>query len=131
MHAHIGFQGCADSLQDLGHCIHFLLAQGSRYYRFNGFSIELDLIEVPSLLLEELLADFEVVSQMAINLMGEEIPREYHEVLARSRDMDRAMTVRTQTLYSLISVRLGMKAHITTMLTFPRSKTAGSPLEPR
>jgi hypothetical protein len=89
------------------------------------------LIEVPSLLLEELLVDFEVVSQMAMNLRGEDIPREYHEVLVRSRDMDRAMIVRTQTLNSLISVRLGMKAQITAMLTFPRSKTAGSPLEPR
>jgi Zn-dependent oligopeptidase len=120
MDSYIGFEGCANILHELGHCIHFLLAEGSRYYRFNGFSNELDFLEVPSLLLEELLADFEVVSQIAINLAGEAISRRYHEALVEGRDINRAMTVRTQTLDSLISVRLGKKAQITTTLTFSR-----------
>lgn len=96
MDSHIGFDGCANILHELGHSVHFLLAQGSRFYRFNGFSNELDFIEVLSLLLEEFLEDSEVVSQMAVSLAGEVIPRECHEALVKSRDIDRAMTVRTR-----------------------------------
>jgi Zn-dependent oligopeptidase len=103
----ITFTAVSNLLHELGHCMHFLLAQTSAYHRFNGFANELDFMEVPSLLLEELLRLPEVVRMLAVDLEGNCIPEEYVGTLIATRDVNRAMSVRTQTLYSLISVRLG------------------------
>lgn len=100
----IGFEGCAHLLHELGHCVHFLMAQQSPYYRFNGFSHELYFLEVPSMLLEELLQVPEVVQTMAVDTSGDVIPLEYQRTLIAGRNMNKAMNVRTQSLYSLISV---------------------------
>lgn len=125
----ITFTDVSNLLHELGHCVHFLLAHTSAYHRFNGFANELDFIEVPSLLLEELLRLPEVVRMLAVDLEGNCIPEEYVGTLIATRDVNRAMSVRTQTLYSLISVRLG-NSNITEDNGTPYP-TARSPYEPR
>ncbi|KAJ9114942.1 hypothetical protein QFC20_001316 [Naganishia adeliensis] len=107
-HSCITFADVSNLLHELGHCVHFLLAQTSAYHRFNGFANEMDFIEVPSLLLEELLRLPEVVKMMAVDLDGNCIPEEYLGPLIAARDVNKAMNVRTQTLYSLISLDLHM-----------------------
>lgn len=128
-HSCITFADVSNLLHELGHCVHFLLAQTSAYHRFNGFANEMDFIEVPSLLLEELLRLTEVVKMMAVDLEGNCIPEEYVGPLIAARDVNKAMNVRTQTLYSLISVRLG-NSQVTddNGTTCP---TARSPHEPK
>jgi thimet oligopeptidase len=96
---------CAALLHELGHCVHFLMAQNSEYYRFNGISVEQDFAEAPSDLLEELMQRPEIVARVAINAEGQPLPREYLEALIAGKALGKNMEIRSQTLYSLFSVR--------------------------
>lgn len=101
----VDFDHCATLLHELGHCVHFLLAQNSNYYRFNGLSVELDLGEAPSELLEGLMRDPAIVQNIAISSEGRSLPSEYLDGVVAESDLGKAMGVRSQTLYSLFSVR--------------------------
>lgn len=95
---------CAALLHELGHCVHFLLAQNSQYYRFNGISVEQDLVEAPSNLLEELMQRTGMVQRMAVDEEGQCLPPKYLEALLAGSALGKNMGIRSQTLYSLFSV---------------------------
>ncbi|KAJ9105504.1 hypothetical protein QFC21_001875 [Naganishia friedmannii] len=96
----------ATLLHELGHCVHFLLAQRSPYYRFNGFQNEIDFIEVPSQLLEEVLKQPEVLKRIAVDNSGKVIPREYVNALICEDEVAKAIGSRSQNAYALCSLDL-------------------------
>lgn len=100
----VDFDHCATLLHELGHCVHFLFAQNCEYYRFNGLNVEQDFGEAPSELLEGLMRDRSVVEKVAINKEGRSLPSKYLDALVAESELGKAMSIRSQTLYSLLCV---------------------------
>lgn len=93
-------------LHELGHGVHFLLAQRSEYSRFNTFDGLADFGEVVGLMLEELLEQERIVKRIAVNEEGHSISGKELEALLGERDLGNSMFLHEQILYSLICVRL-------------------------
>ncbi|KAJ9112384.1 hypothetical protein QFC19_000805 [Naganishia cerealis] len=104
--AFLNFKDSATLLHELGHCVHFLLAQNCSYYRFNGIRNEIDFGEVPSQLLEELLRHPEVFERIATDDSGKVIPREYLNALICQDELNKSTQTRTQNVFALLSLDL-------------------------
>ncbi|KAJ9115992.1 hypothetical protein QFC24_006833 [Naganishia onofrii] len=95
----LNYEESATLLHELGHCVHFLLAQRSEYYRLNAFGVEIDFVEVPSQLLEEVL-------KIAVDVTGKVIPREYLTALICEDEVAKAIGSRMQNVMALCSLDL-------------------------
>lgn len=108
----VDLEHCSALLHELGHCIHFVLAQNSEYYQFNGLSVEQDFCEAPSDLLEEMMWRSEIVERVAINKGGQSMPQEYLEALIAGSRLGKTMEIRSQTNYALLSVRTASSGNV-------------------
>lgn len=100
----LNFRQCRSVLHELGHCVHGLLAQRTSYYRFQGVSNEIDFVEVPSQLLEEVLKCPEVLQRIAVKDSGEVIPHRYLDALLCEEEYTKAIVTRGQSVLALCSV---------------------------
>lgn len=100
----LNYEESATLLHELGHCVHFLLAQRSEYYRLNAFRVEIDFVEVPSQLLEEVLKQPQVLERIAVDVAGKVIPREYINALICEDEVAKAIGSRIQNVMALCSV---------------------------
>ncbi|KAJ9120599.1 hypothetical protein QFC22_002528 [Naganishia vaughanmartiniae] len=104
--AFLNFRQCRSVLHELGHCVHGLLAQQTSYYRFQGVNNEIDFVETPSQLLEEVLVRPEVLEKIAVNDSGQVIPRKYLDALVCEDEFTKAIVTRWQNVFALCSLDL-------------------------
>lgn len=94
----------ASLFRELGNAMHLLLAQTSKYHRFNRLEEGSALHEIPGRVLEELLLETGFLRRQATDESGRSIPPGYLDALLMERRIDDAMFMREQVLYSLICV---------------------------
>lgn len=81
---------------EYGHALHDLLASQNKYARFNGTSVEQDLVEAPSTFMEQHLLQMNVLERFARDDDGVVIPEELVRKLRKAQVFGRGMEIRYQ-----------------------------------
>ncbi len=99
------FLDASTFLREIFHGVHVLCAQ-SPWYKLSSFTCEVDFVEVPSLVIENWMFDKGFLGTFATDASGKLIPNEYVDALKVRDELERALFVRRQMSFSLVSLKL-------------------------
>lgn len=90
---------------EFGHLLHAIFGGHQRWANISGINTEWDFVEAPSQMLEEWLANHEVLSIFARHYKtGEPIPANLVENLKKANDFGKGVWVRNQMYYAAVSL---------------------------
>jgi thimet oligopeptidase len=92
-------------LHEFGHMIHGMFGGSQRFFGQNFLTLEWDVIEAPSQMLENWVYDYDTLANFAADAQGNTIPRELVEKMNRVRYFNRGLTELRQ--LGLTQVSLG------------------------